>query len=365
MSFKQFIILTFATISLVLSPLAATALVVVILVCHALKANKYLIIGSVLPISMLLLGLGMTFEIPVTLPAVVGDFVVSAFHSVSYPPGTLLSRYLISDPISIGVSLAGTAIASALFLKSPQQAILERHAKKAKAWIRGVVKWVGDRSTLIFGVSSSGKTALINRIAKAIFDLADDSIQIWIDGKGSTENHSLYDTLSRICKEAGRELVVINGTDNPRLGNTVYNFLDGVGTPDQAADMIMCLISNPQAQATDGSEHYKVMTKAYLIAVIRHMMDHGIPLTLFNVVTLMDPETMEEKLSEDTKTSLKDRNELLDFMKDSWDDVRDSHIKLNIFIRGEGRKIFTKDGNSAKESTSIKEAYKKERVSSY
>ena len=79
---------------------------------------------------MLLLGLGLTFDIPVTLPDVVGDFFNATLRGVTYPSSALLSRYLISDPISVGVSLAGTAIASALFLKSPQQAMLTQGKRK-------------------------------------------------------------------------------------------------------------------------------------------------------------------------------------------------------------------------------------------
>ena len=342
-----------------MSPLASAVLLTVILICHARKVNRYLVLLPVIPLSMLLLSIGTTFDIPITLPAVIADFFNATLHGVSYPSSALLSRYLISDPASVGLSLVGTAIASTLFMKSPQQAMLERHAKKARKWVKGIAQWIGDRGTLIFGVSGSGKTALINRISKAILDLDDDSMQIWVDGKGSVEKYSLHDVLTRIHKAAGKELIVINGTANPRLGNIVYNFLDAANTPDQAADMIMCLISNPTAQATDASEHYRTMTKAYLITVIDYMMKHSVPVTLYNVITLMDPTNMEDKLSEDTETSLSDHNELIEGMKSSWDDVTDSHAKLKMFIQGQGKAIFTKADDPEKESVSITEAYRK------
>ena len=123
--------------------------------------------------------------------------------------------------------------------------------------------------------------------------------------------------------------------------------------------MILCLISNPTVQATDASEHYRTMTKAYLITVIDYMMKHSVPVTLYNVIALMDPANMEDKLSEDTETSLKERNELLNYMKTSWEDVADSHSKLKMFIKGQGKTIFTKADDPTKETISITEAYQK------
>ena len=101
------------------------------------------------------------------------------------------------------------------------------------------------------------------------------------------------------------------------------------------------------------------MTKAYLINVIDYIMDTDIPLTLYNVITLMDPTIMEEKLTEDTKTSLSDRNDLLESMKSSWEDVADSHSKLKMFIKGQGKEIFTKGNDPTKETISITGAYQK------
>ena len=130
--------------------------------------------------------------------------------------------------------------------------------------------------------------------------------------------------------------------------------MDAANTPDQAADMIMCLISNPTAQTTDASEHYRTMTKAYLVNILEYMMGHDIPVTLYNVTALMEPSNMEDKISEDTKTSLRERNELLNYMKTSWEDVADSHSKLKMFIKGQGKEIFTKGNDPTKETPTKK-----------
>ena len=358
MGFKRFVVLTLSFAGILISPVAAAVMFAAILICHAAGISRHKIGILVLPVSLLLILSGKMLGKPIALIEVARQLLKAVLKMRVISMGDVLPRYLISDPISVGITILVVTTAMLLFLKSPQEEMINHLEKKTKKRKLRPVNWIPSRSSVVFGVSGAGKTAFLSRVAKAIFDQENDAMQIWIDGKGSVEQYSLYDNLTRLSESAGKELIIINGTANSSLGNVVYNFLSGVTAPDQAADMIMCLITDPQVQSTAASEHYKVMTRAYLIRIIAHMMKYHVPLTLFNVVTLMDPETMKEKLTED-EVNLRERNDLINYMEQSWKSVEDSFIKLTSFIQGAGKSIFTKTGDNRKESISLTEAYRR------
>ena len=73
----------------------------------------------------------------------------------------------------------------------------------------------------------------------------------------------------------------------------MYDFLDRIDTSDTAKDMIMSLIVDPSVEQSAGSEHYKVMTESYILAVVRFMMNHQIDVTLSNVLQLLYPDNIK------------------------------------------------------------------------
>ena len=104
-----------------------------------------------------------------------------------------------------------------------------------------------------------------------------------------------------------------------------------------------------------GSEHYIVMTEAYLLAIIRFMFNHNIDVTLSNVLQLLYPDNIKVVLENTDNIDMTECDELLQRIDSSWNDVKSNVEKLRMFLDGQGQSIFV--GNSEQERINIRTAY--------
>ena len=146
----------------------------------------------------------------------------------------------------------------------------------------------------------------------------------------------------------------MNGTTNDNLGGCIYDFIDNVTVPDSAKDMVMSLIVDPTVEQSAGSEHYKVMTEAYVLSVIRFMLNHNIDVTLSNVLQLLYPENLKAVLESTGSVDITERDELIQRVDNSWNDVRSNVEKLRMFLVGQGQQIFVGNGQ---ERFNVRSAY--------
>ena len=266
--------------------------------------------------------------------------------------------WLLGDARSVGAGLILLAASSKFFLATPDKQLLwfeERREKKRlhKYWSDNPPT-VPERSTLIFGVPGSGKSAYIARMCYDISERDDKPFIVLVDGKGSCEKYSLYYSAKLIAERFGLKLRIINGTANHDLDGTVYDFLDGIDSADAAKDFIMTLIEDESVQESSGSEHYRILTEAYMTRVILFMMNHNIRVTLMNVIQMMQPDNFSAVCSQEDIADA-DMLEMQSYMKQNWKDVSASVTKLQMFIEGEGKYIFTSEGGS--EVTNLRTAY--------
>lgn len=269
-----------------------------------------------------------------------------------------LSDYLLSNPFTIGICLLILTLAGKLAFFTTERQLLwseERFQKrKMSKLFNSNPDFVPTRSTLIFGVSGAGKSAYIARMVEDTVAKQHEPFIAVVDGKGSTEEFSLYYSARIIAKKHGLTLRIINGTANDSLGGTVYDFLDGITVPNQAKDMIMSLIEDDTIQESSGSEHYRIMTEAYMEKIITFMMRNEIKVTLSNVVNMMKPDYFNDVCNQ-MKIPAEDTITIKNYMKQNWKDVQASVTKLELFLGDQGRKIFTNpDG---KETTNLRKAY--------
>lgn len=169
----------------------------------------------------------------------------------------------------------------------------------------------------------------------------------------------MYDNLSKLSQKYNRPLVILNGTTNSTLGGVVYDFLDGIETADTAKDMIMSLIIDPTVEQNAGSEHYRIITESYVLAVIRFMMNHGIDVTLSNVLQLLYPTNLKSVIDSMENIDLNERDELIQRIDNTWNDVKSNVEKLRMFLDGQGQHIFVGDGQ---DRFNIRTAYQNDAI---
>lgn len=300
---------------------------------------------SIVPLEFLKMGLSY---IPI-----LGD----TFH-LNHTPMSW-TRYLIGDPISIGAGLMLLAISGKGSVQTSDRQLLffenRKEHRRYRRLFKADIDFVPSRSTCIFGVSGAGKSAYLARQTYDTFANGDNPFVALVDGKGSVEQFSLYYSAQIIAKKFGLKLRVINGTANDSLGGTVYDFLEGITIPNQAKDMIMALIEDDTVQESSGSQHYRVLTEAYMERVITFMMQHDIRVSLSNVVKLMKPESFTAYCNQQ-QIPAEETMEIKDYMKKNWQDVSASVTKLELFLGDQGKKIFTSAGGD--ETTNLRKAYK-------
>ena len=215
------------------------------------------------------------------------------FGNLQYRQVTIID-YLISDWRTLGVCVIVGSLSIFATRFTPDNLLLRYESRKeSRRQHLTKIDRVSKSNQLCFGVSGAGKTAYLSRMIQDTLTTDPQAFICIVDGKGSTEQYSLYDNLSKLSVKYNRSLVLLNGTTNTALGGCIYDFLDGVTTADSAKDMIIALIVDPTVEQSSGSEHYKVMTESYILAVIRFMMNHEIDVTLSNVLQLLYPDNLK------------------------------------------------------------------------
>lgn len=277
------------------------------------------------------------------------------FNRITYQPFSLFN-YLISDCRTLGVCVIVGALSIFATRFTPDNLLLryESH-KESKRQHLSKIDRVSKSNQLCFGVSGAGKTAYLSRMVQDTLESDPQAFICVVDGKGSTEKYSLYDNLNKLSVKYKRPLVLLNGTTNNNLGGVVYDFLDGIETADTAKDMIMSLIIDPTVEQNAGSEHYRIMTESYVLAVIRFMMNHEIDVTLSNVLQLLYPDNLKSLIDSTDDVELSERDELLQRIDNTWNDVKSNVEKLRMFLDGQGQSIFV--GNDGQERFNIRTAY--------
>lgn len=266
-------------------------------------------------------------------------------------------RWIVSDFLTIGAALLIESGSLALAKLTPERMMIadeQRRERRRRRLKR--ISHVPKTGQLIFGTTGSGKTAYVNKSLDEILRRDPNAFIAVADGKGSVEQFSLYDSMKIIANRYGKRLLILNGTANDALGGCTYDFLAGIATADQALDLIMALLDNPTVQASAGSEHYRTATESYILNVIEFMFRHKTAVTLMNVVQLLDPENLEAfmqqiEIEPDERAALKKMTE------QNWSAVQSNVLKLQMFLRGQGKNIFV--GSPEKPRTNLRQAYER------
>ena len=311
-------------------------------------------------VGTMLLVIGFSIPTPCIPFEIVKSLIVHAdplglFNRITYQPFSLFN-YLISDCRTLGVCVIVGSLSIFATRFTPDNLLLRYESRKESRRQRLTkIDRVSKSNQLCFGVSGAGKTAYLSRMIQDTLTTDPQAFICIVDGKGSTEQYSLYDNLMKLSKKYNRLLVLLNGTTNVELGGCIYDFLDGIDTSDTAKDMIMSLIVDPSVEQSAGSEHYKVMTESYILAVVRFMMNHQIDVTLSNVLQLLYPDNLKSVIESTDDVDLSERDELIQRIDNSWNDVKSNVEKLRMFLDGQGRNILV--GNDGQERFNVRSAY--------
>ena len=277
------------------------------------------------------------------------------FDRITYQPFSLFD-YFISDFRTLGICIIVGTLSIFATRFTPDNLLLRYESRKeSRRQHTSKINRVSKSNQLCFGVSGAGKTAYLSRMIQDTLESDPQAFICVVDGKGSTEKYSLYDNLNKLSVKYKRPLVLLNGTTNNNLGGVVYDFLDGIETADTAKDMIMSLIIDPTVEQNAGSEHYRIMTESYVLAVIRFMMNHGIDVTLSNVLQLLYPTNLKSVIDSMENIDLNERDELIQRIDNTWNDVKSNVEKLRMLLDGQGQQIFV--GNDGQERFNIRTAY--------
>ncbi|WP_026658074.1 TraM recognition domain-containing protein [Butyrivibrio sp. AC2005] len=332
-------------IALIICPISVIFIISAVIANHTIFHRRYwgyLIIASS---SAIIFYIGVRINSPVIPLVKTREIIATAFPFLGWEFKKIDTiSYILSDFRTLGVALVLESVSLYLATLTPERMMIngERQREKSKMTLQRI-DYIPKRSQVIFGVSGSGKSAYIGKSIEEILSKNPSSFVVIVDGKGSTEKYSLFYSCMIIAKKLDKRLVVINGTSNNELSDYVYDFLEGIESTDAMKDMVMSLLDNPSVQASAGSEHYKVITERYILKIIEFMQSHDIDVTLFNLLKLLDPADLNAVLDQmDFDSS--EKKELKRFVDDSWSDVRANVEKLKMFMDGQGKKIFTGEG---------------------
>lgn len=276
------------------------------------------------------------------------------FENLQYQPISII-QYIVSDFRTLGICVLVSTLSIFATRFTPDNLLLHYETRKeSRRQHLSKIDRVSKSNQLCFGVSGAGKTAYLSRMIQETLESDPEAFICVVDGKGSTEKYSLYDNLSKLSAKYNCTLVLLNGKTNSTLGGVVYDFLDGIETADTAKDMIMSLIIDPTVEQSAGSEHYKIMTESYVLAIVRFMMNHHIDVTLANALQLLYPDNLKAIIDSTENVDLSERDELLIRIDNSWNDVRSNVEKLRMLLDGQGQNIFVGNGQ---ERFNVRSAY--------
>ena len=357
----MFIFFVVPIVTTLIAPLSGLIVSSVKLIAKFVPSLRKWTTPFLLLVGTMLLVIGFSIPTPCIPFEIVKSLIVHAdplglFNRITYQPFSLFN-YLISDCRTLGVCIIVGSLSFFATRFTPDNLLLHYETRKeSRRQHLSKIDRVSKSNQLCFGVSGAGKTAYLSRMIQDTLESDPQAFICVVDGKGSTEQYSLYDNLSKLSTRYNRPLVLLNGTTNNTLGGVVYDFLDGIDTSDTAKDMIMSLIVDPSVEQSAGSEHYKVMTEAYILSVIRFMLNHNIDVTLSNVLQLLYPANLKSIIDCTENIDLTEHDELLNRIDNSWNDVKSNVEKLRMFIDGQGQSIFV--GNNGQERFNIRSAYK-------
>ena len=356
----MFIFFVIPIMTTLIAPLSGVILLTTIVIARCVPSLRKWTTPILLVVGSAILTVGILNK----QPCVPFEFVKSLllridtlglFNNLKYQPITVLS-YLISDCCTLGACIIVASLSISATHFTPDNLLLRYEMRKeSKRQSLSKIDRVSKSNQLCFGVSGAGKTAYLSRMIQDTLESDPQAGIIVVDGKGSTEQYSLYDNLIKLSANYNRQLILLNGTTNAALGGCVYDFLDNIETADTAKDMIMSLIIDPTVEQSAGSEHFKVMTEAYILSVIRFMLNHEIDVTLSNVLQLLYPDNLKAVIDRTDSMDITERDELLQRIEDNRHDVQSNIEKLRMFLDGQGLKIFV--GNDGQERFNIRTAY--------
>ncbi len=342
-------------ICLIICPLVSSAIIAAIIANKVVFRGRYWGYMLLFLSGLVLLYIGSRIDDPVIPFMICKEYIGTAFPFLGWQTDHVdLKAWIMSDLRTIGSSITVAMLSLYLATRTPERIMMdeERGREQAKLHVRRI-DYIPKRSQLIVGVSGAGKSAYLGKSIEEILRVDPTAFIIVVDGKGSTERYSLYYSCKIIAEKTGRELLILNGTNNDALGGIQYDFLEGVESADAMKDLIMALEDDPTIKASAGSKHYRVMTERYILEIIELMLKCKIDVTLHNALKIMDPADLENALEymqidADSKTSV------LKFAQDNWLDVKANIEKIRMFLRGQGQNIFACNG----ERTNLRRAYK-------
>jgi type IV secretory pathway TraG/TraD family ATPase VirD4 len=131
------------------------------------------------------------------------------------------------------------------------------------------------RHCAIFGTTGSGKTVVLANFVKSAIEK--NYPALIIDGKGDTNEGSLYDVVKKMAADKGRKVYILDLND-PKHSDKYNPFKNT--SPTVIKDMLINL--------TEWSEeHYKSNTEWYLQRLIDLLSKAGIPTSLKNIIANM------------------------------------------------------------------------------
>ena len=356
----MFVFFVVPIVTTIIAPLSGLIIFVPKVIAKFLPSLRKWTTPFLLLVGTILLYIGITSQSPCIPFMCVKSLIAHVdpkllFGNITYKPVSLFD-YFISDFRTLGICIIVGTLSIFATRFTPDNLLLRYESRKeSRRQHTSKINRVSKSNQLCFGVSGAGKTAYLSRMIQDTLITDPQTFICIIDGKGSTEKYSLYDNLSKLSQKYNRPLVILNGTTNSTLGGVVYDFLDGIETADTAKDMIMSLIIDPTVEQNAGSEHYRIMTESYVLAVIRFMMNHGIDVTLSNVLQLLYPTNLKSVIDSMENIDLNERDELIQRIDNTWNDVKSNVEKLRMLLDGQGQQIFV--GNDGQERFNIRTAY--------
>ena len=355
----MFIFFVVPIVTTVIAPLSGLILFVPKMIAKFVPSLRKWTTPFLLLVGTILLYIGITSQSPCIPFMCVKSLIAHVdpkllFGNITYKPVSLFD-YFISDFRTLGICIIVGTLSIFATRFTPDNLLLHYETRKeSRRQHLSKIDRVSKSNQLCFGVSGAGKTAYLSRMIQETLESDPEAFICVVDGKGSTEKYSLYDNLSKLSAKYNCTLVLLNGTTNSTLGGVVYDFLDGIETADTAKDMIMSLIIDPTVEQSAGSEHYKIMTESYVLAIVRFMMNHHIDVTLANALQLLYPDNLKAIIDSTENVDLSERDELLNRIDNSWNDVRSNVEKLRMLLDGQGQNIFVGNGQ---ERFNVRSAY--------
>lgn len=239
-------------------------------------------------------------------------------------------------------------------LKSHQEVMLERESPRLADRFTDdyTPDYMATQHQLVLGTTGAGKTSFLNEMARcSLIGISEQprksDVLIIVDGKADTGEHSLLDNALKLGEELGREVVVLNTTSNPKYDGFTYNPFESCDA-QAAAELVMTLLGDDTVKKSSGSEHYKAMFEAYLLAVLRLMKLLDLQFSFPNIMMALDFVQMEQDwlVLRDNDNLVLSAEQLSEFddlfgeVRSNWQDSKASVTKLQTFMRGRGQAIF-------------------------